>query len=245
MRGVDLEGQIIPIRSLQFDNISLSHDGGHPVLQNASFDFPAGDVIWLKSDEGAGKSTLLNALAGLHNPTGGRFLLNGEDVVPMSFEEFLPYRLSIGYSFDYGGLINNRTLRDNLLLPLLYHHLCTPEEAHLRVDDLLRRFEVAKYANERPAHVPGRVRKMVVVLRSIVTHPTFLLLDDPSVGLSDDILANFISWVEESRKAGFLNTIIVSSFDDRMVRPFEHTVVALESFQLFGSSPFERKAANI
>ncbi len=240
-----MEGQVIPIESLRFEDISLWHDGGHPVLKNTTFDFPMGGVIWLKSDEGAGKSTLLNALAGLHNPTSGSYVINDIDVVPMSFEEFLPYRLSIGYSFDYGGLINNRTLRDNLLLPLLFHHLCTPEQAYVRVDEILQRFEITKYAGERPAHVPGRVRKLVVVLRSIVTYPSFLLLDDPSVGLSDDILSNFVSWIDEAREAGRLSTIVVSAFDDKMVRPFDHTIVALEGHQLFVGSQVEKRVANL
>ena len=125
------------IESLKFEGVSFSHEGQEIIVQNVEFDFPMNEILWVKAEEGAGKSSLLQVLAGLQIPQSGKYLINGENVVEMSFEEFLPYRLKIGYSFDYGGLINNRSLFDNLVLPLLYHKIGTPEEAKSRVDKLM------------------------------------------------------------------------------------------------------------
>ena len=72
----------------------------------------------------------MRLLAGLEQPTRGAYLINGKNVGEMSFEESLPYRLAIGYGYDYGGLIHNRTLKDNVLLPLIYHKLVSEKEAH-------------------------------------------------------------------------------------------------------------------
>lgn len=124
-------------------------------------------IIWLQSSEGAGKSTVLQLMAGLLQPQQGKYLINNENVAEMSFEEFLPYRLSIGYSFDYGGLINNRTIFENIILPLVYHKILPYEEARLQVDGLLKRFELEKFRNQRPAHIPGRVRKVACLLKKL------------------------------------------------------------------------------
>src|SRR4051812_43440247 len=91
------------IRTLRFENISFIHEGHDPILKNCDFTFPTDRIVWVKSTEGQGKSTLLQILAGLILPQSGSYFLNEDDVVPMSFEEFLPYRQRIGFTFDYGG----------------------------------------------------------------------------------------------------------------------------------------------
>lgn len=221
------------IESLKFEGVSFVHEGQDPILQNADFDFPMNEIIWVKAEEGAGKSSLLQILAGLQIPQSGKFLINGENVVDMSFEDFLPYRLKIGYSFDYGGLINNRTLYDNLMLPLLYHKVLPPAECKARVDQMMQEFGVEKFAQERPAHVPGRIRKLVCLMRSLILHPEVLLLDDPSVGLGQDSLYVFADHVHRLRKQGSLKHIFISSYDEKFMSLFDYQILHLDEGQLY------------
>lgn len=221
------------IESLRFEGVSFRHEGHDPVLLNCDFEFPAGRTVLLKSPEGAGKSTLLQIMAGLALPQSGSYYVNDENVVPMSFEEFLPYRLRIGFSFDYGGLINNRTLEDNLLLPLLYHKILDHKAAHVRVAEALSRFDMRKYRNERPAHVPGRLRKLTVLLRSLITHPQMLLLDDPSVGLGEATLETYVDWMKELRAEGHLRHAFVSSYDETFLSMLPHEIVHLDAGLLY------------
>lgn len=221
------------IQSLKLEGVCFAHEGQDPILQNADFEFPMGDIVWIKADEGTGKSSLLQILSGLQTPQSGKFLINEENVLDMSFEEFLPIRLEIGYSFDYGGLINNKSVFDNLTLPLLYHKLCTPAEATARVQYLLERFDIKKFAKERPAHIPGRVRKLTCLLRALVTKPQILLLDDPSVGIGLDGSQVLADYIHELRYQGFLQHIVISSYDDSFLNMFNHKIVYLEGGQLF------------
>lgn len=221
------------IESLKFEGVSFSHDGQDPVVQNVDFEFPMNEILWVKAEEGAGKSSLLQILGGLQIPQSGKYLINGEDVVEMSFEEFLPYRLQIGYSFDYGGLINNRTLFDNLMLPLLYHKVVSPEEAKARVDEIIRVFDLEKFSNERPAHVPGRVRKIFVLMRSLILRPQILLLDDPSVGLGQDSVYAFVDYLHKLRKEGFLNHVFISSYDEKFMNLMSYQILHLDGGQLY------------
>ncbi len=137
-------GDLMKIDSLKFEGVTFTHDGQDPIVQNVDFDFPMNEILWVKAEEGMGKSSLLQVLAGLQIPQSGKYLINGENAMEMSFEEFLPYRLSIGYSFDYGGLINNKTIYENLMLPLLYHKVVSPQEAHERIQGLMKEFGAEK-----------------------------------------------------------------------------------------------------
>lgn len=227
-------GLLPDIETIRFEGLSFAHEGRDATLKNCDFEFPAGGrALWVKSPEGAGKSTLLQLLAGLVIPQQGSYLLNGQNVVEMSFEEFLPYRLRIGFTFDYGGLINNRTIMDNLLLPLVYHKLLPVEEARARVAEVIARFDLAKFAGERPAHVPGRVRKIAVLLRGLVIRPQVLLLDDPSVGLGEGAQQEFVNYLRELRSEHGLRHLIVSSYDERFMALMDHDIIHLDGGLLY------------
>lgn len=224
------------IESLKFEGLSFSHNGQDPIVQNVDFDFPMNEIIRINADEGAGKSSFMQILAGLQVPQSGQYLINGQNVVDMSFEEFLPYRLQIGYAFDYGGLINNRSLADNLMLPLLYHKVLSPEDAKVRVKTILQDFGLDKVAGERPAHVPGRIRKLVCLLRTLVMRPQVLLLDDPSVGLGLDSIYVFIDYMQTLRKEGHLNHVFFSSYDENFMSLFDYQIIHLNDGQLYFQS---------
>ncbi|MGZ3775851.1 MAG: ATP-binding cassette domain-containing protein [Bdellovibrio sp.] len=221
------------IESLKFEGVSFSHQGHDLIVQNVDFDFPMNEVLWIKAEEGAGKSSLLQLLAGLQIPQSGKYLINGENICDMSFEDFLPYRLQIGYSFDYGGLISNRSLFDNLMLPLLYHKILTPEKAKERVETTLRDFDIIKFSQERPAHVPGRIRKLVCLLRALIMRPQVLLLDDPSVGLGQDFVCVLVDHIHRFRKEECFKHIFISSYDTHFMNLFEHQIIHLNDGQLY------------
>ena len=232
------------ITSLEFKDISFCFDGEDDVLQNASFQFPMGEILSLRGERGAGRSTLLQLLAGLQVPTRGSFEIGGKNVVDMTFEEFLPYRLKIGYTFDLGGLLSNRTIRDNLLLPLNYHRLCTPTEAQERVDYYLQRFSLQKSKDLRPANVSGGVRKLACLIRALLVEPELLLLDDPTVGLSKPLVEDFCLCVEALRKNGHCHTVIFSSYDEGFASQWETLSVFLEGGQIYKHET-EKRVANL
>lgn len=170
------------ITQMTLKEVSFGHET--PVLSNVNLDLRAGKFYWVRGESGGGKSTLLKLLAGLIEPLAGEFFVNSACVNDLTFEEFLPYRLNIGYSFDLGGLINNKTLWDNMMLPLLYHKIMTFEEAESRAASLFSQFQLDRYRNERPASVPGGIRKAACVARAFVLSPKILLLDEPFTGLN-------------------------------------------------------------
>ncbi len=219
---------MVNIQSIKFDGLTFQYESEGNIFENVDFEFPLNRITWVKAESGSGRSTLLQILAGLQIPNKGRYLLNDENVSDMSFEEFLPYRLQIGYGFDFGGLINNRTLHENVTLPLVYHKLMSAADAKKRVDDYFQRLGMLKYKDQRPSAVPGGTRKLTCLIRALITHPQMLLLDDPSVGLSQDTALKFMDLIQELRQDGFLQHVFLSSFDDKFMSLFEHEEIFID-----------------
>jgi phospholipid/cholesterol/gamma-HCH transport system ATP-binding protein len=216
------------IEKIRLENLTFGYESSDPLLSNIDFDLPTDQVVWIKAASGSGRSSLLQLLAGLQVPQTGGIYLNEDNVTEMSFEEFLPYRLSIGYAFDYGGLINNRSMFENLTLPLLYHKVLPSKEAYQRVEYYIEIFKMQRYRDLRPAMVPGGVRKLVCLIRSFILHPQVLLLDDPSVGLGQDTIYKFVDTIHQLRKEGHLRHIYMSSFDEKFAHLFESNVIHID-----------------
>lgn len=241
-----MENKNLDIESLKFESVTYAHENHDATLFQTDFEFPMNEVIWLKSYEGSGKSTVLQILAGLIAPQAGKYLINDRNVTDMTFEEFLPYRLSIGYSFDYGGLINNRTMYENIILPLEYHKMIPYREAKKRVDDVVNRFEIAKFKDERPAHVPGRVRKLTCLIRALIMHPQVLLMDDASVGLGLENAESLANYIKELKNMGELKHVYLTSYDEKFMNLFDHKIIQIDKTQLFHQpAETEKKVVNL
>jgi len=209
------------ILSLELDDMSFAFENSPPIFDHVSFTLPKSKAVWVRSPGGRGKSTLLKILAGLITPQYGRYLINGENVSEMSFEEFLSYRMNIGYGFDMGGLLNNKTVTENLILPLLYHKMVSAEEATDRVNQVVDLFGMHQVKDQRPYAIPGSQRKLTCVVRAFVHHPQVVFLDDPLTGLKQDNLNDLFHYVEESFSQRGLKQVFFTSERAEFAQKFD------------------------
>jgi phospholipid/cholesterol/gamma-HCH transport system ATP-binding protein len=240
------------IKSLRFEKLTFHYEGQEPLLKNVDFEFPIGKreapcnvaagraldksqtrVAVIRGAQGAGSSTVMQILAGLLTPTLGSYLINGVPLENMSFEEFLPFRLRMGYGFDTGGLLSNRTLFENIILPLNYHKICSPQEAERRVLALMERFQLVNFKDLRIAYVSVSLRKMTVLIRSIIMDPEILFLDDPNIRISKESQQMYAELLRELINNGALHTIFIASLDESFFSYFDYNTVYLEEKQLF------------
>lgn len=253
------------IRSLHFENLTFQYEGQNPLLKNVDFEFQLqkrkrqddaaesrwperrgrassqAGVVVIRGARGAGCSTLIQILAGLQAPSSGRYFINDVPVEKMSFEEFLPFRLRMGYGFGVGGLISNLTLFENLVLPLNYHKICSQEEAERRVLDLMERFQLAEFKDLRIAYVSASLRKMTVLIRAIIMRPEILFLDDPNIRISKEEQKMYAELLRELINDGTLHTVFITSFDESFFSHFDYSNIYLEDKKLFALEEVVRK----
>ena len=148
---------------LNFTNMSFSDENGICLFQDLNFDFPLNETVLIRGEAGSGKSLLLKLMAGLLLPTSGAYYINGVNVSEQCFNEFLPYRLAIGYSFENGGLVGNKSLRENLRLPLEYHQIMGDQAADERVDELIESFGLERVQNRRPHDLSGSYKRLSLI----------------------------------------------------------------------------------
>lgn len=200
------------IQSLRAEKLNFGYEQ-NLILENAECLFPQHRVIRVHGASGSGKSSVLKMIVGLLQPQSGSFLINDQAMSEMSFEEFLPYRLQIGYSFDLGGLLNNRTLIENLALPLQYHKRFSGEEIEFRIRQMLKRFELERDQRQRPSAVSGGQRKAACVARALIHDPQVLVLDDPSTGLSPQAKGALLEWIHGALREEKLQYVVLTSED--------------------------------
>jgi len=100
-----------PIEAISLEDMGYSFGPKvKPMFVGLNYEFKKGTSYWIKGGSGSGKSSLLKVISVLATPLGGDVLINGQSTRAMTFEEFLPYRLQIGYSFELGGLLSNKWL---------------------------------------------------------------------------------------------------------------------------------------
>jgi phospholipid/cholesterol/gamma-HCH transport system ATP-binding protein len=136
---------------------------------------------------GCGKTLLLKILAGILMPTSGRLLINGKDILHISEEENLNIRRNLGFMFQDSALWENKTVFQNLELPLRYHHPnYSIAESTRIIENLLTEARISHERNSRPAVLSQGEARMVSFLRSIILDPSILFLDTPESSLDPE-----------------------------------------------------------
>lgn len=152
-------------------------------LNNINLEVAAGEFIAVMGPSGCGKSTLLNILGMLDTPESGSYRFLERDVSNRSERQLASIRKQhIGFIFQSFNLIDELTVAENVMLPLLYQKAPTAEREQ-RVQEVLERVNIAHRADHRPQQLSGGQQQRVAVARAVVTRPELILADEPTGNL--------------------------------------------------------------
>ncbi|MFQ5838515.1 MAG: ABC transporter ATP-binding protein [Thermoplasmata archaeon] len=186
-----------------------SYDGHVQVLQGADLQLAEGEGILVWGRNGSGKTTLLNLLGCLDLPDEGSILLEGRDVTALSSRERARIRLRrIGFIFQDHNLLEELTVRQNVLLPMKLSRLPVAEE---RVDDLLSRFGLEELAGRRPGGISMGESQKAAIARALANRPSLLLADEPTASLDEDSAQDLLGLLEGLRRGG--RAVVLASHD--------------------------------
>ena len=183
-----------------------------PVLKGISLDISKNEYVALMGPSGSGKSTLMNILGCLDTPTGGRYILNGNDVSEMRDNELAEIRnREIGFVFQQFNLLPRLTALENVALPLVYAGVGKKlrNEKAMHVLDMVN---LTDRSHHKPNELSGGQCQRVAIARALVNNPSLILADEPTGNLdtrtSYEIMAIFDSIFNKG------NTIVVVTHEE-------------------------------
>ena len=173
-----------PQKALELSNSGCSKEeiyeetGDTLALYDVSFEVMPGEIFVLMGLSGSGKSTLLRCINRLIEPTGGRILIDGEDIVGMSQEELRAVRRrKLGMIFQSFALLPHRTVLDNVVFGLEVQGI-PEDERYQRGEELLRMVGLGDYGASMPSHLSGGMKQRVGLARALAGDPEILLMDE-------------------------------------------------------------------
>ena len=196
-----------------FSEVVKQYPGGYTALAGVSFEIRHGELAVLSGHSGAGKSTLLKLIAAIERPTSGSVSINGQNVSALR-PRAIPYlRRNLGLVLQEHRLLYDRSVDDNVMLPLVITGH-PPRDAAKRVAAALERVGLSGRGREMPAGLSGGEQQRVAIARAIVNRPSILIADEPTAHL-DVAYANEIASLFKSFNAAGV-TVLVSTHDERL-----------------------------
>ena len=195
---------------ITLENISLAFE--EPILENISFDAKGGETIVVVGESGTGKSTILKLLLRLLVPDKGRVLIDGEDIVDLTFDDALKVRQKMGMVFQGAALFDSMTVYENVAYPLREHTVLTEDEIEARVREKLQfvDLEPDKVMDQMPSELSGGMKKRVGIARGLANNPEIMLYDEPTSGLDPLTTATITYLILKLQRELGVTSIVVS-----------------------------------
>jgi phospholipid/cholesterol/gamma-HCH transport system ATP-binding protein len=217
------------------DVVLASQD--YVVLDRASVAFAKGASTVIMGPSGCGKSTLLKVAAGICVPDSGEVLLEGRPLARLSAPRLLQLRRTSGFMFQDAALWANKSIFENLALPLQFH--CPdmpPAEVRERVQASLERVGLEASSGLRPAQLSMGEAKIASFLRAVILEPELLFLDEPTPSLDHAALEKIMSQIREMKQRGC--TIIAVTHDAHLTSMLANDLVVLKQGRVLAAADF-------
>lgn len=210
---------------IHFDNVSKRYPGGHEALRGVNLELDAGELAFLTGHSGAGKSTLLKLLMLLERPTSGALLINGKNVSHLSNYRIPSYRRQLGVVFQDHQLLMDRTVFDNVALPLQVAGYSRKETGR-RVRAALDSVGLLSKEKQSPLALSGGEQQRVGIARAVVHKPRILLADEPTGNLDPELSSEIMNLFQRFQNVGV--TVLIATHDIDLINRLNHRIVRLE-----------------
>ena len=219
---------------IRFEQVSKRYPGGNQALSGVSFQIEAGSLVFLTGHSGAGKSTLLRLVMMLERPTRGQVEVNGQNLNRLPDRQAPAVRQQIGMIFQDHKLLFDKTVFDNVALPLLIAGL-RYRDIRKRVRAALDKVGLLPREHSWPLALSGGEQQRVGIARAMVSMPPLLLADEPTGNLDPDLSWDLFCLFRELSEAGV--TVLIASHDLPLVKRMGERVLVLADGALIDDVP--------
>jgi cell division transport system ATP-binding protein len=202
---------------IEFTDVSKRYPGGFEALSGVNLAINGGELVFLTGHSGAGKSTLLKLIAAIERPTSGHVTVNGQNLERMRRAAFPYFRRNIGLIFQDHKLLYDRSVADNVLLPLHIQGVIG-HDAGKRVRAALDKVGLLGKEKARPITLSGGEQQRLCIARAIVSRPALLLADEPTANLDDAYALEIMDMFKAFNQVG--TTLVISTHDQGLIRQY-------------------------
>ena len=211
---------------VSFSAVAKRYPGGQEALRSVSFSLESGELAFLTGRSGAGKSTLLKLIPAIERPSAGSVIVHGQNVGALK-RRALPYlRRNIGLVFQDQKLLYDRSVFDNVMLPLAFTGQ-PPREAARRARAALDKVGLLAREKANPIQLSGGEQQRVAIARAVVNRPALLIADEPTANLDAESARLILEVFVGFHQVGV--TVLIATHDQSLVERYGKRILRLEA----------------
>ncbi len=211
---------------IRIENVTKRFPGGQEALSGLDLSIDKGEMVFVTGHSGAGKSTLLKLIALIERPTSGQVIVDGQNTRRVRRRKIPAYRRQIGMVFQDHKLLYDRTVGDNVALPLIIAGV-GHREASRRVRAALEQVGLLQKERRRPETLSAGEQQRVGIARAIATRPKLLIADEPTGNLDPDLSLEVMRVFRRFNEFGV--TLLIASHNIALIDKFGCRRIALEN----------------
>jgi cell division transport system ATP-binding protein len=219
---------------IRVDHVYKRYPNGREALSDLTLQVQSGEMVFLTGHSGAGKSTLLKLIALIERPTRGQLIVNGQNVAGVSRSKVPAFRRQIGMVFQDHKLLHDRTIFDNVALPLIIAGVGT-REIGKRVRAALDQVGLLGREQSVPLELSAGEQQRVGIARAVVSKPPILIADEPTGNLDPELSLEVMNIFRRFNEVGV--TVLVASHDVHLLERFPIRRIRLDSGRVSGDVP--------
>jgi cell division transport system ATP-binding protein len=214
---------------IRFDAVSKRYENGFEALSRVDLEVERGEMVFLTGHSGAGKSTLMKLIMLMERPSSGQVLVDNRNLNRLSSGQIPYYRRNVGVVFQNHQLLFDRSVFDNVALPLQIAGN-SPNEIGRRVRAALDKVGLLDKERQNPITLSGGEQQRVGIARAVVNKPALLLADEPTGNLDPELSAEIMTLFRQFNEVGV--TIMIASHDISLLRSMQKRVLGLAAGQI-------------
>ena len=213
---------------IKFENVTATYTENVGIF-NLSFHIPKGELVFLMGPTGAGKSTVLKTIYKDIPISDGNLYINGEDVGNIRRRHVPRFRRKIGMVFQDYRLIPDRTVLENIALPLQIEGV-SKKEIKDKVHDICEKVGLKKSINNYPSQLSGGENQRVSIARTLVKKPLVILADEPTGNLDPNVSDEILDLLEIATDSGA--AVLMSTHNFPLIQPRKKRFIELNEGRL-------------
>lgn len=214
---------------IRFERVSKRYSGSKDALTNVNFELDRGEFAFLIGHSGAGKSTLMKLMTMIERPTRGKIWVGGHDLSNLSGNRIAFLRRKVGVVFQNHQLLFDRTVYDNVALPLVISGY-RPGDIGRRVRAALDSVGLLGMERRNPVELSGGEQQRVGIARAVVNKPALLIADEPTGNLDPELSEEIMNLFMRFQQVGV--TVLVATHDLLLTERLGHRKLILDHGQL-------------